>query len=173
MPTKISYTFPSDPSFPQTKKKQEVGGKRESNSRDPFHWHPAKSKVIICQTLFLSGKISSPTEMLNKFGKSWFHWVNKPQIPLFSSSRDPQGYSLTKMQNNHAKLKVFCDQEQCGKHWPRSAHFTGLQKIAANQPGLLKTTLAPFPLRKAKKWPLALLWIPTVLSQKGLTSVSL
>lgn len=102
-------------------------------------------------SLFLSGKISNPTAMLNEFGKSCFHWVNKPQISLFSSSREPQEYSLTKMQDSHAKLKVFCKQEQCGRPWQRSAHFTGWQKIAANQQGLLKTTVPPFPLWKAKK----------------------
>lgn len=55
------------------------------------------------------------------------------------------------MQCNHAKLKVFCEQEQCGKHWQRTAHFTDLQKIAANQQDLLKTTVLPFALWKAKE----------------------
>lgn len=48
-------------------------------------------------------------------------------------------------------------EESSQKAWGRGllAHFTGLQKIAANQQGLLKAGIASFPTVKGKgRWPL-------------------
>jgi len=52
--------------------------------------------------------------------------------------------------------------------------FTSLQKIAINQQVLLKAVIPSFPTVKSRRQrPLfPLLWTPTILSQKGPTSVS-